>query len=217
MPLQWIINFNMGADEDIETDGYMILRGWNRALINAEGIRTAPIFNDNAGAKTDKKRRQATLRTSWARELRDRLAAEFAPLQPSSLVLLESEPGCQRQAAHCDYIPSKELLAATEIPLLFLLAIEPNTTLDVWPGSHHIVRGHSLMVCHRETMHLDVGDAIVFRADLVHAGSAYATANRRIHGYLDSAAVPRDPNRTWIIYKHAPTAVQALIDENDVW
>jgi len=198
--------------------GYKIIKGWNRIPINVEGIRTEPIFNDNANAKTDKKRLQATLRTGWARELRDRLANEFAPLSPSSLILLESKPGCQRQAAHCDYIPTEELLSVKEkdIPLLFLLAIEPDTTIDLWPGSHHIVRENNTTIpCIRYTVKLDIGDAIIFRADLVHAGSSYEKTNRRIHAYLDSSMVRRDPNRTWIIYKHAPSLVRDLIDETE--
>jgi len=130
------------------------------------------------------------------------------------MVLLESEPGCQRQAAHCDYIPTAELLRldASKLPLLFLLAIEPNTTLDVWPGSHHTIRSKGPLRP-RKTVQLDAGDAIVFRADLVHAGSAYASANRRVHVYLDSPVHARQPNRTWIIYKHAPAPIRAFIDE----
>ena len=144
--------------------------------------------------------KQATLRTTWARRIRERLAAEWPGLIPSAGVLLESEPGCQRQAAHCDYVPSPELACADPMPLLVLIAIEPNTTLDVWPLSWQ-------RQCVRKTIALD---ALVFRADLIHAGSAYETRNRRIHFYLDSPVVQREPNRTWIIYKHAPTA---LIDE----
>jgi len=202
----------------MDTNGYKILKGWNRTYINVDGIHTEPIFNDNANAKTDKKRLQSTLRTGWARQLRDRLATEFTHLSPSSLILLESKPGCQRQAAHCDYIPTDELLSVEEgnIPLLFLLAIEPNTTIDLWPGSHHIIRGHNTNIpCIRHRIKLDIGDAIIFRADLVHAGSSYEKTNRRIHAYLDSSMVHRDPNRTWIIYKHASPLIRGLIDETE--
>jgi ectoine hydroxylase-related dioxygenase (phytanoyl-CoA dioxygenase family) len=137
------------------------------------------------------------------------------------MVVVESLPGCQRQAAHCDYIPTEDLLALppTEMPLLFLLAIEPNTTLDVWTGSHLILRPAKTKTTSvpisRTTVQLDAGDAILFRADLVHAGSAYTEANRRVHVYLDNLEHHRDPNRTWIIYKHAPASVKSLINEDE--
>ena len=182
----------------MDSNGYIVLRGWLKDMPSVDGIRTAPIFNDNPSARTDRRRKQATLRTTWARRIRERLAAEWP-----GLTLLESEPGCQRQAAHCDYVPSSELACADPMPLLVLIAIEPNTTLDVWPLSWQRQRV-------RKTIALDAGDALVFRADLIHAGSAYEMRNRRIHFYLDSPVVQREPNRTWIIYKHAPTA---LIDE----
>jgi hypothetical protein len=190
-------------------DGYIVLKSWLISLPNIDDIRTKPIFNDNSNAHSDKKRKQATLRTAWSRQIRGRLASGWPALIPSAGVLLESESGCQRQAAHCDYVPSAELTSAEPKPLLVLIAIEPNTTIEIWPGSH--ISGKS---CVRTTVVLDAGDAIVFRADLVHAGSAYEVRNRRLHFYLDSPAVRREPNRTWIIYKHAPAIVQALIDES---
>ena len=198
----------------LDRDGYEVLRSW--CTVPTLGpIKTEPIFNDSPGIRTDNKRKQGSLTGSWARSISKRLAAEYPFLTPSSMVLLESEPGCQRQAAHCDYIPTAELLRldASKLPLLFLLAIEPNTTLDVWPGSHHTIRRGKGPLRPRKTVQLDAGDAIVFRADLVHAGSAYAVANRRVHVYLDSPVHARQPNRTWIIYKHAPTPIRAFLDE----
>jgi len=206
----------------LDTDGYVVLPCWfphDGISERIAEIKTEPIFNDRAELKTDRKRRQATLSSSlsWVRELRGRLMEEFPALRPSSVIVVESLPGCQRQAAHCDYIPTPELLALplSEMPLLMLIAIEPNTTIDVWPGSHRILRTEGLRstVSRRMTVHLDVGDAIVFRADLVHAGSAYETANRRLHVYLDNPEYHRDPNRTWIIYKHAPKSVASRIEE----
>jgi hypothetical protein len=178
-------------------------------------IKTDPIFNDNPDHRSDRKRKQATISSAWSRAVRRRLAVEFPALKPSSMVVIESLPGCQRQAAHCDYIPSEDLLALNEeeMPLLFLLAVEPNTTLDVWPRSHQILRSESVTPAHRSTIQLEPGDAIVFRADLVHAGSAYTQENKRVHVYLDNLEHHRDPNRTWIIYKHAPPAIRSLIIE----
>jgi len=200
-------------------DGYEIRRAWcpvtPELLKEIAEIKTDPIFNDNPDHKTDRKRKQATISSAWSRALRRRLATEFPALKPSSMVVIESRPGCQRQAAHCDYIPSEDLLGMSDeaIPLLFLLAVEPNTTLDVWPRSHQILRSTERQSAQRTTLQLDAGDAIVFRADLVHAGSAYTEANRRVHVYLDNSDHRRDPNRTWIIYKHASPAIRSLIIE----
>ena len=195
----------------METDGFEIHRSWITDPPNFALVKTEPIFNDNPTNRSDKKRRQATIRTAWTNEVHRRLAAEYPHLYPSPAILIESLPGCQRQAAHCDYVPSRELKEAADskIPLLFLLAVEPDTRLDVWPGSH-IDDGR---IRRRRTLHLDVGDAVFFRADLVHAGSAYEKANRRLHIYLDSPTIPRIPNRTWIIYKHADPVMQGRILE----
>ena len=190
----------------METDGFVSHRSWlspeaepgpGPSTLNP--TKLGPIFNDNPTAKSDYKRRQTTVNTSWTQDVRRRLAVEYPHLKPSSVILIESLPGCQRQAAHCDYAPSHALAAAVaEPPLLFLLAIQPDTRLDVWPGSHK----PGPRPCRRRTLRLDAGDAVVFRAELVHAGSAYTTHNRRIHIYLDSPSVPRVPNRTWVIYTH---------------
>jgi len=193
----------------MDTDGYEIHRYWldSTSIPDMSTVKTEPIFNDNPHAPSDKKRRQATVRTAWTDSLRRRLAKEYPRLIPSPVILIESLPWCQRQAAHCDYVPSPELAEAN--PLLFLLALEPDTRLDVWSGSH--VKGGR--PCRRRTLRLDAGDAVFFRADLVHAGSAYEKSNRRLHIYLDSPIVPRRPNRTWVIYKHADRAMQERIVE----
>lgn len=132
------------------------------------------------------------------RSLQTRLYKEYPAHAALNFVLLESRPGCQRQAAHCDYVPTPELLAASDetIPLLFFLALEDDT-----------------QAVQRKTLQLAAGDAVVFRADLIHAGSAYDKNNIRIHAYLDHPSVKRDPNRTWIIYKHAAPEVRARIIE----
>ena len=204
----------------LHEDGYEIRKGWcaltSELLSSMAQIKTAPIFNDNPAYKSDRKRKQATISTPWSRAVRHHLAVEFPTLRPSPMVMIESEPGCQRQAAHCDYIPTEELLDLPdeEMPLLFLLAVEPHTMLDIWPGSHLALRGETKKRYRRKTLVLDAGDAVLFRADLIHAGSAYASANRRFHVYLDSPEHHRDPNRTWIIYKHAPAVLRAQIDED---
>jgi hypothetical protein len=50
-------------------------------------------------------------------------------------------------------------------------------------------------------LNLNKGDILIFRADLVHAGSDYDELNIRLHTYLDSPDVQRDNNRTYLISK----------------
>jgi hypothetical protein len=209
----------------MDRDGYMVLQGWWTAGV--DGLRTSankyldansgPIFNDNPDERNDRKRLQATFPLASMRALHEALKAEWPSHHVGGAVALRSLPGCHRQAAHCDYIPDAAFLGTDEetVPLLFLLALEDDTKLDVWPGSHRLVR-HALRgpPIPRRTLTLAAGDAVLFRGDLVHAGSEYSKANTRIHVYLDSPVAPRDPNRTWIVYKHADPLLQARIDES---
>jgi ectoine hydroxylase-related dioxygenase (phytanoyl-CoA dioxygenase family) len=184
-------------------DGYEIKRDFidvsailDYALERAK--KAEPIFNGKC-----KLRRQIVLPvTKWVQELKDKL--QFGEYIVRNFVVLQSLPGCQEQEAHCDYVPTPNLLATTDetVPLLFFLALEDDTTLEVWPRSHKVVRG-KLEVIHKQQIKLNKGDAVFFRADLVHAGSAYFKSNTRIHCYLDHPSVRRDPNRTWIIQKHS--------------
>jgi ectoine hydroxylase-related dioxygenase (phytanoyl-CoA dioxygenase family) len=160
--------------------------------------KAGPIFNGKC-----KLRRQIGLPlTKWVQTLKEKL--QFGDYQANNFVVLQSLPGCQEQEAHCDYIPTPDLLQTTDdtVPLLFFLALENDTTLEVWPGSHRIVRGEHRVI-HKQQLKLNAGDGVIFRGDLVHAGSAYSKLNTRIHCYLDNPSVQRDPNRTWIIQKHS--------------
>jgi ectoine hydroxylase-related dioxygenase (phytanoyl-CoA dioxygenase family) len=211
----------MSATE-LHRDGYAVLRNWitipDRELtaLQKRAADAEPIFNGSG--RNDRRRRQLTLRLrdgTWLGSIRERLAAEFAATghTPTGFVLLASDPGCVRQAAHQDYVPDDTLRSVTDdaMPLLFLLALEDNTMLDVWPGSH---RPSGATRIRRETLCLDPGDAVLFRGDLVHAGSAYETVpNCRVHVYLDHPLVPRTPNRTWIVSKHGSAADRERIDE----
>jgi hypothetical protein len=193
----------------LHSDGYQLYPGFVSVppeVVTAMEKRAAdaePIFNDSPEKRrNDNKRRQVNLpvRGTWLRDLHTRLKAIAGSRDVHDLVLLESLPGCRRQAAHCDYVPSNELLKAAdwEMPLLCLVALQDGTHLDLWPGSHRQQRPLGA----RLTLNLNAGDAVLFRGDLVHAGSAYEARNLRIHAYFDHPAVPREPNRTWILYKH---------------
>lgn len=153
-----------------------------------------PIFN---GAKNDNRRIQSNLsrKNAVLDEFIDDLETSIyellpadSPLSFSNWVILKSTPGCERQQPHTDYDPA--LIRRTpdprDIPLLVLVSIMPDTYLDLWDenGNH-------------ERVSMEAGDILIFRADTIHAGSAYQRENVRIHVYLDSPEIQRIPNRVW--------------------
>ena len=209
----------------METEGYLVLPGFMNPETLTKKVepyrnRTEYIFN--SPEKNDHKRKQVSLPSSIVKELQYEIKtlpflSEWHVV--NDFVLLRSLPGCRRQAAHTDYIPDSSLLRcdSAKLPLLFLFALESNTRLIVWPGSHKVVqgRGRSLQPIQPKILTLDAGDAVVFRPDLVHAGAEYETENIRIHCYIDSVTVKRNPNRTWIIGKHADELVRNKIYDGD--
>ena len=98
--------------------------------------------------------------------------------------LLVSKPGCAPQAPHADWDPQPNVHKA----FACLVAIQDGTTLDVFPG---FKIGERTQVC------LSKGDVLMFRGDLIHAGSAYCKRNARLHVYFDSPEVVRTENRVW--------------------
>jgi hypothetical protein len=99
------------------------------------------------------------------------------------------------------------------MPNAAIIALEDDTTIDVWPKSIGLSNGLATIrsEINRTTLELEKGDIFIFRGDLIHAGSRYEHDNVRIHTYLDSPVVPRDPNRTWIIHKHADPSIRKYI------
>lgn len=188
--------------------------------------RMDPIFNYNIEAtSSDRKRRQIDMPAALCRRLRERLTEAVGygaadSRTATDFVILESLRGCQRQAAHVDYVPDDALLETTDdtVPLLAVVALQDGTMLDVWPGSHRLVRRRRLTRhtphVRREIVELDAGDVIVFRGDLIHAGSAYTSHNLRLHAYIDHPLVPRPPNKTWVIQRHATELLRAAVDES---
>ena len=119
--------------------------------------------------------------------------------------LLHSRAGCPAQPAHADYAP--DLLQGVPdhlIPLGCLVSIMKGTRLTVWPGAFV---GRPLRSCvYPETVELEVGDILLFRGDLVHAGSSYPDPNSRLHGFVDTVAVLHEPARRFQVTVHAESA-----------
>jgi hypothetical protein len=152
------------------------------------------------------------------------LAATFGSgahkLQHSSLIV--SKPGCSRQPPHTDIAidtingersTDKRALRRKQraweqdvVPLSILVALEPDTYLWVWPGSHksvwHVVCGHvqppGAMQSNPQgkRIRLAPGMACVFTGAFVHAGAEYAAdiqrPHIRFHTYADVSAADGD-------------------------
>ena len=75
---------------------------------------------------------------------------------------------CDRQPDHRDHVPVDEDGAA---PLVCIVALCDDTTLDVRP----------LRARRTRVVPIPKGSGLLFRADLVHAGSSYRAENWRLH------------------------------------
>jgi hypothetical protein len=103
---------------------------------------------------------------------------------------LKSLDGCTEQQPHTDYNAEtiKNITEPICVPLLVLVALIPETYLNIWDFNGN-----------NRKLVMDKGDVLIFRADMIHAGSSYEKENIRIHAYLDSPIVKRIPNRTWFV------------------
>ena len=165
------------------------------------GKNGGPIFN---GTKNDKKRLQSNVArnnntiNNFLINLEStiyNLLPKDSPLYFSNWVILKSISGCSSQKPHTDYDPiSIDKISNDEkkCPLLVLVSLMPETYLDIWniDGNH-------------QKLTLDKGDILIFRADIIHAGSSYINDNIRIHSYLDSPFVKRILNRTWFVSEYS--------------
>ena len=115
--------------------------------------------------------------TEW-----DALGLNNAPYKPELRhwrLIGTSKEGCDRQQDHRDAKPHH---GDEPPPLVVIAPLQEGSTLDVSPYSHlpDRDRGHHY-VAQSVRVALTPGDLLVFRADLVHAGSPYTGANWRLH------------------------------------
>ena len=224
----------------LHVDGYMIIPRAVKLspecvakMVKKANSSSAPIFNDNpVNTFNDRKRKQLDVNTGRDVELSAGLLLAVAKVKEqvpeangmniSPWVGINSMPGCQLQGPHCDYSPSKQLRDAivrqkkSFIPLAVLLAVMDGTKLTLWPKSIEQMSMSEEQLKSIEpikpiTLVIQEGDIVVFRADLVHAGSSYDEDNFRLHAYFDTTAVPRLHNDTWVVHKHASPEMRRII------
>ena len=180
----------------------------------------SPIFNS---PNRDARRRQINVQPHKAvqpllSELERFLAMQYPNLKQSRWALLQSDPGCQRQMAHIDFefddAFERCIKKNLQVPMLALVALQPQTSICLWEHSSAVIRGtYSGDPIAAKKVALEPGDVLLFRADLVHAGSEYSNPNIRLHCYLDSTDVHRTPNRTMIIRRHGSESMKESIVE----
>jgi len=199
---------------NLHTDGFEII---NYNNINSKIIREIKnsgddgyiIFNDKIRGGDDK-RSQSFIDNpnkelnDWKSCIMNLLKEKYPKLIPNDMVVIKSVKGCKKQIPHCDY--EQDLSFATapddEVPLGCLICIMEETTLDVWIKSHRLAYLNNEIIDNinpikRTRIKLNIGEILIFRGDLVHAGSSYDKDNYRVHVFLDSEKVDRKENRTW--------------------
>ena len=67
--------------------------------------------------------------------------------------------------------------------LLAFVAVEPGTSIIVYPRSHRILKDQKIPFMPHRIL-LNVGDIFVFHPELYHCGDAYEHSNLRIHYYV---------------------------------
>lgn len=204
-PITRSVTKNMRENyNNIHKNGYHIYKNMCHAIDQAglmdhlnkqiDSKYGGPIFN---GVKNDKKRLQSTLRcnNSMISEFIEKLQENIYNILPSesrlyfsNWVILKSLNGCNEQQPHTDYNVEniKNITDYSCVPLLVLVGLMDETYLDIWDSDGI-----------NKKLIMDQGDVLIFRADMIHAGSSYEKENIRIHAYLDSPIVKRIPNRTW--------------------
>ena len=112
---------------------------------------------------------------------------------PAGSVLLLCERGCGVEAPHIDdsiarrhcalsaRVRAQRAEPAVGVPLVSVVAVQSGTRLLVWPGSHRVVAamnggrerpGPAASPIAPEVVQLSVGDVLLLRADVLHAGAA---------------------------------------------
>lgn len=131
----------------------------------------------------------------------------YPSLYPSSPAVIISKANCQRQARHLDWSGMNSALVSVgciqDAPVSVLIAIQEESTIDIWPKSHLVIQKYMKLKAKnksKETIRqwaagiskihaiqesIPKGFMVVFRQDVVHAGSAYRRANKRIFQYYN--------------------------------
>ena len=151
---------------------------FNSAPYESDQLRTMLTFSDTDIPLEDRK-----LLTVVQRKLANKLQTIAPHLRAQSASLLVSLPGCPPQLVHADYSADNlGSLADDRMPLSALIALQPGTFFDAWPGA---IRYNEIDSFFHTSIEMSVGDVTLFRPDLAHGGASFEQFNCRIHMYLE--------------------------------
>ena len=87
------------------------------------------------------------------------------------------------------------------MPLLVLIPLEDDVCLHFWNPSKAILRGtYNSVRVQSSVLTVNKGDLLVFRADLIHAGSEWTNSEKlRVHCYFHSNKITFPDDYTWRI------------------
>lgn len=120
----------------------------------------------------------------------------------SDLALLRSDPGCQQQWFHRDYFPVDT--NGHKPSFSFIYSFMENTTIDIVTRecinkNASDFNPHDKLIYVYKRVTLPPDSLLVFRGDVIHAGSPYfdqeipigCAANYRLHGFLEHVNAKR--------------------------
>ena len=122
-----------------------------------------------------------------------RLIKTFPHLKLGKATYLSSLEHGHDQLPHIDVSDPSVVLAQyinrAMIPLSVMVTFREPAVLNVWRGSHNLVWSDPQSVAEGhlfgERVTIPPYSAMIFRQDLVHAGSSYDSPNLRLHLFLD--------------------------------
>ncbi len=198
--------------QQIVKKGYSIVKGTFRiedALLQKElGLRSRYFRHIFSKAKGRSRRYQRNIQKSdkSLQSILDQVGTLTSVIFPEHVihkpVVLMSLPGCAVQPAHSDFLPGSLCKNDEDGPFGCLIALMPNTSLEVWPSTF----ARDLLTRKRQyptksiQLKLEQGDICLFQSDLIHAGSANhsKTPHYRMHFYGIRPKKDRFVNnRTW--------------------
>ena len=116
------------------------------------------------------------------------------------------------------------------VPLSMIVALEDNTKITVWSGSHRVLQDPNSHAFRNlrlvaQTIYLGKGDCFLFRGDLVHIGEGSAVQNFRLFAYVETAHVHRYrgasvyPTTYWIHKHYDPKVSEILVPlpQEEAW
>ena len=149
-----------------------------------------------------------------AKIISKRIEATFPHLSPGDAQLLYSIAGGHDQRPHTDMTAGFDELGDPEVaalhqhvqsgkvPLSVLLTFSKPSTLHVWPGSMNTIWAKCAEgdFAWRKIVRIPPFSALIFRQNLVHAGSKYKTDNLRLHFYMNLEVDDYKPQKGHTFY-----------------